>query len=251
MRWPAAFEDAEDVMARMAIGEQASLHGRTANDEVCRCLPGTLLPPRREWELARLVDESRRKSGEASRKVIQDMQKAAEAVVAPKLDQLESETKAYDAALKVLQEKARVLEQAAEEMEASFQKVKSAHVEGDCSQVVRNAKEDSQPAPQCDVDWQRVKGELGDRQLIARPQCKAGATTLDALREYAMPMELAALGAPAVREPAAVGPVPLGSISGHRPNCRRLLQRAAAPQPHARRRRHGRTGVAVAGRTFL
>merc|ERR1712129_348664 len=92
----------------------------------------------------------------------------------------------YDQTLKVFRGKVGNLEQAAADLQRSFQKVKAAHGEGNCAWVTESAKERGEAPPQCDLDWKQAIKSFTECQLNAQARCKLGASSLDAIKEYSV-----------------------------------------------------------------
>lgn len=193
---PAAFNerDLEKAMEPLAVGGQASLHGRTANGEVCRCLPGTLLPAKPQSEFKAEVSRELKASQLSRRQTFHDLSMEAAHLTEPFLENLQKEMQGYDQMLKVFTDKVANLEKEAVDLNLGFQKVKEAHGEGNCASVTRSAKEHGEAPPQCDVDWREAIKGFTQCGLQAQPRCKFGAASLDAIKEYsALPPALVAM----------------------------------------------------------
>jgi len=191
--FPVAFneQDLEKAMEPLAIGEQASLHGRTANGEVCRCLPGSLLPGKPQSELKAEVIQELNASRLGTKQTFHDLSGEAARLTEPYLERLQTETQGYDQMLKAFRAKVGTLEKAAADLQDSFQKVRAAHGEGNCAWVTESAKEHGEAPPQCDVDWKQAINSFTECRLKAQPRCKLGAASLDAIKEYSLlPPEL-------------------------------------------------------------
>lgn len=193
--------DAEEILENTAVGESPSLHGRTKNDEVCKCMPGTLEAPTDTFVLSKAKDKSREDSAAAMMESHKDLRKAGEKMNEPKVDAFEQSLKAYDVALAALQKRSEALEGAAQELKQSFDEVKEAHSESNCTQVAKDAAEDQLEPPKCDEQWKETNKVMRQRKLLAKPTCDFGAASLESLRESGAPLTLGVLApVPRLRE---------------------------------------------------
>eukprot|EP00933_Yihiella_yeosuensis_P061902 TRINITY_DN64773_c0_g1_i1.p1 TRINITY_DN64773_c0_g1~~TRINITY_DN64773_c0_g1_i1.p1 ORF type:complete len:318 (-),score=59.91 TRINITY_DN64773_c0_g1_i1:153-989(-) len=179
--------EAEKLMESTSLQAQASLQGKTANNEACTCMPGSLSPPD---EQSTLFEAARRRlagSEYANQMEFKEENTKVNQSMAGKIQAFEEAKKDYDDRLKELRGKAEQAEQNATALKQAFQSVQSAHVNGNCYRVVADAKEDGQTAPNCGTQFEKAAQGYQSRRDAARPTCKVGAVELESLREFSLP----------------------------------------------------------------
>mmetsp|Transcript_127177 Transcript_127177/g.231066 ORF Transcript_127177/g.231066 Transcript_127177/m.231066 type:complete len:289 (-) Transcript_127177:14-880(-) len=207
-----------DTKMESAFGPE--LHGRTPNNEACRCLPGTVEPPSTATLMRKAV-ESREVSREEHRN---DYRERIDQVNSGTEDEIKAATqnmKKRDEALQELKKYSDVVEALAKEMKESFEEAKSIYEENDCLRIKEQAEEHEEEVPKCHEEYMKAAKDMKAISALVAPHCKIGAVRM-------APLQL--IGAD--KKPMEMSSFPLAAISAAELLLRNLrVSRAAELAP--------------------
>lgn len=171
-------------------------HGKTENNEECRCLPNSVEPPKAAWLMrkgAAHLDGEKRDAREAHRHIFRQRLDEVESGTRDQLLGYYKAEKIRDEAYEDLHIQHKRAELAAAELKEAFADVKEAFTEGDCAKVVEKAQAEGQEVPECKTKFDKVAEEMKEIRSLIKPSCNDGAVSLTALQPFGA-KELAAAG---------------------------------------------------------
>eukprot|EP00929_Paragymnodinium_shiwhaense_P115212 TRINITY_DN83942_c0_g1_i1.p1 TRINITY_DN83942_c0_g1~~TRINITY_DN83942_c0_g1_i1.p1 ORF type:complete len:292 (+),score=83.74 TRINITY_DN83942_c0_g1_i1:55-930(+) len=201
----------------------SALHGKTDNNETCRCLPGTLETGPSEKELASRKQASTLESAEANYGQFVRSAAKVETQLTPSLKELENQQHLHDEKLLALQESAKKLEDLGTKLGNSFKELETIYFANNCKNLAANAAAHSEEEPKCNTEYKRALEAMKDLGGKAQPVCPDGAVQLLGIRAVtatALPPELVlAAGQLAAAGAAAVGEVKSPRCEARRQRC--------------------------------
>jgi hypothetical protein len=157
------------------------LHGRTVNNDSCRCMSNVLEPPRASWLFRKAA--SGITANETTRRSIYH-QRLDDVDMGTK-DQLKAYYEAgkwRDYAFSDLHDQHTRTEKLSKDISEAFRELKDAYSEGDCTRVVSDAEANEEPVPECHKHFEQAVKEMREIRGLIAPRCKSGAISLRAMQ---------------------------------------------------------------------
>lgn len=165
------------------------LHGKTANEEACRCLPNSVKPPKASWMLRKGAG-GKANNHLVRRQIYRERLDQVESGTRPELDAVYKAERQRDWAFEDLHAAHLRTEEEAKMMKEAFAEVKDAYSEGDCLGVKEKAEENGEEVPECHKNYEKAAKEMKEIRSLIAPRCKVGAITLRAMQPPRAPAAL-------------------------------------------------------------
>jgi len=162
------------------------LHGITAGNEECKCMPGSVVEGATARERMMKQGGSAAVGTQASFGAYMREQKAVDRQLVPMLQELEKEMHTYDKALHDLKEKADVAEQRSAEVGARFMQIHEVYGENNCKVLTADSRAHDEEEPACSIQYHEVRDTIRKIESEVPSTCEVGAVQLLGIRNHSI-----------------------------------------------------------------